>query len=148
MSSKPKNKKHYAATDAIHYGPIRICHRRSQASTLLTGRRSKFEQVSDEEQLKRNLRRERNRLSAKKLKERREKVLNDLLEQVKQLEEKEVSVENLINQLELHKQNLILQLTKFNQDEFSYFEEQFSIDDNLFADIIIDDLTSFDCVIF
>lgn len=142
MSTKSTEKKEQTSTNYVYYGPIRCYFRRKQAPTLSTGRRSKFELVSDEERLKRDVRRQRNRLLAKKLKEKREKILMDLLEQVKQLEEKEFIMENLINQLQSKKNNLILQLNHFNEETSN---EQFDDLFDLSLDLLTDDTELLDC---
>ncbi|CAF0903432.1 unnamed protein product [Adineta ricciae] len=141
MSTKLIEKNDQQQKNYVYYGPIRCYFRRKHAPTLSTGRRSKFEQVSDEERLKRDIRRERNRLLAKKLKEKREKILTDLLEQVKQLEENEFLMQNLINELQSQKNNLILQLDNFNQESF---DEQFDDLFDLPFDLLTDDTTSID----
>jgi hypothetical protein len=123
----------------VHYGPIRFYRRRGKAPTLLTGRKSKFEKLKGEEQIQRDLRRQKNRLLSKKLKEKRENIHNELLQQIKQLEQKYFYLLNYIQQLQLYKNNLSnkLEYSKqdplfnlINQNQFTLFFEQY--DDSIF----------------
>jgi len=110
--------------NCIYYGPIRFYRRRGKAPTLLTGRKSKFEQLSGEEQIQRELRREKNRLLSKKLKEKRENILNSLIEQIHELEKKHFYLLNNIEQLQLYKDNLSYKLEDCKQDSLSYLINQ------------------------
>lgn len=62
----------------IRYGPITVNPRKQPSKTLFTGRRSKYEVLDGEEEEKRRLRRDRNRVAATKCREKREQVLTDL----------------------------------------------------------------------
>jgi hypothetical protein len=133
--------KDFLLSNCIYYGPICFYRRRGKAPTLLTGRKSKFEQINKEEIFQRNVRREKKRLLSRKLKEKREKIENELIQQIKQLEGKEFDLENLIKQRQVYKKQLIYQLEHSNQDslldlinnkEIPLFFQQF---DHSFLDI-------------
>jgi hypothetical protein len=61
MSFSLDYEKDLLSTNCIYYCPIRFYRRRGKAPTLLTGRRSRFEQVNEEEQFTRDLKRQKNR---------------------------------------------------------------------------------------
>jgi hypothetical protein len=60
------------------YGPITVNPRKEPSKTLFTGRRSKYEVLSADEDEKRRDRRERNKVAATKCREKRETVLSHL----------------------------------------------------------------------
>jgi len=62
----------------IRYGPITVNPRKQPSKTLSTGRRSKTEVLSADEEEKRRDRRERNRVAATKCREKRETVLSQV----------------------------------------------------------------------
>ncbi|CAF2858986.1 unnamed protein product [Rotaria sp. Silwood2] len=62
----------------VRYGPITVNPRKQPSKTLYTGRRSKYEVLSGDEEEKRRDRRERNRVAATKCREKRDNVLNYL----------------------------------------------------------------------
>ncbi len=66
---------------SIRYGPITVNPRKQPSKTLFTGRRSKYEVLSGDEEEKRRDRRERNRVAATKCREKRENVLTNLEKQ-------------------------------------------------------------------
>jgi hypothetical protein len=69
------------------YGPITIYRRRRLAPTLATGRRSKHEKFSNnDDERKREIRREKNRTSARNLRIYRDNIANELKYQIQQLE--------------------------------------------------------------
>jgi hypothetical protein len=98
---------HICRNNCIHYGPIRYYRRRGKAPTLLTGRRSKYEQVTGEEHIKRDLRRQRNRFLSKQLKQKRETIERELIQQVKQLQQHQFYLKSEINQLISYKKYLL-----------------------------------------
>ncbi|CAF0835765.1 unnamed protein product [Didymodactylos carnosus] len=63
------------AKSHVRYGPITVNPRTKPAKTLFTGRKSKYEVLSSDEEEKRRLRRERNRIAATKCREKREDVI-------------------------------------------------------------------------
>lgn len=139
-----------SSNSCIQYGPIRFYRRRGTAPTLSTGRKSKFEQLTGEDLIQRELRREKNRLLSKKLKEKRENILSDLLQQVKQLEQKQYSLLNDIQQLKLYRKNLTQKLEYckeqdplfylINQNQFTLFFEQYD-DSSVDTQSLISSLT-------
>ncbi|CAF1327524.1 unnamed protein product [Adineta steineri] len=62
----------------VRYGPVTVNPRKLPSKTLYTGRRSKYEVLSTDEEEKRRDRRERNRVAATKCREKRENVLSHL----------------------------------------------------------------------
>jgi len=133
----------------VYYGPIRFYRRRGKAPTLLTGRKSKFEKLDGEEKIRRDLRRQKNRLLSKKLKEKRENIFNELLQQMKELEQKQLYLLNSIQQLQLYKNNLYNKLENskqdslfnlINQNQFTLFFEQYD-HSNFDTDSLISTLT-------
>ncbi|CAF2144166.1 unnamed protein product [Rotaria magnacalcarata] len=95
----------------VKYGPITVNPRKQPSKTLFTGRRSKYEKLSHDEEEKRRMRRERNRLAATKCREKRETVLTILqaqcdresniyknfLEEVRQLQERKQHLESMLS---------------------------------------------------
>lgn len=83
----------------LRYGPITVHPRQQPSKTLFTGRRSKYEVLSGDDEEKRRDRRERNRVAATKCREKRENVLlrleNEYLKQLKTNEELTKQVEIL-----------------------------------------------------
>jgi hypothetical protein len=105
-----------SSNNFIAYGPIRYFSRKGKAPTLSTGRKSKFQELHGDELIQRELRREKNRLLSKKLKEKRETILNKLLQQVDELEGKHSHLLSHIEQLQLYKNDLSYELETINQD--------------------------------
>ena len=62
----------------FRYGPITVNPRKEPSKTLYTGRRSKYEVLSGDDEETRRDRRERNRVAATKCREKRETVLQQL----------------------------------------------------------------------
>ena len=90
----------------VAYGPITIRVRQSKPPTLATGRRSKFLQLEGDAAAKRDLRRKRNRDAAKKLKEKRFIIEQQLQKDIDELESKGQALESRIKVLETHKDEL------------------------------------------
>jgi hypothetical protein len=90
----------------IRYGPVTVNPRKRPSKTLFTGRRSKYEILAGEEEEKRRLRRERNRVAATKCREKRENILNDLEIKCANESNKYTSLFEAIQQLEKRKQHL------------------------------------------
>jgi len=95
----------------IRYGPITVNPRKQPSKTLFTGRRSKYELLAGEEEEKRRLRRERNRVAATKCREKRDNVLNDLQIQCDNEANQYTYLVETIQQLEQRKQHLELLLS-------------------------------------
>ncbi|CAF4060497.1 unnamed protein product, partial [Rotaria sp. Silwood2] len=94
------------ASYIVDYGPIRVRHRRSKSQTLATGRRSRDEPLYGEEAIKRELRREKNRIAARHLKRTRDQIESDLLETIKELEHEQKCLEEQHKKLEERKAQL------------------------------------------
>jgi len=90
----------------IAYGPINVRIRRFVAPTLETGRRSKFMKLEGDAAIKRELRRKRNRDAARKLKEKRFIIEEQLQKDIRELESKEKELLSRISNLESYKEQL------------------------------------------
>jgi hypothetical protein len=90
----------------VTYGPIKVRVINSATPNLNTGRRSKFTPLDDEEDKKREVRRQKNRESAKRIKERRISIENQLLNEITELESNEKDLTQDINNLRSYKQFL------------------------------------------
>ncbi|CAF0932844.1 unnamed protein product [Didymodactylos carnosus] len=78
-SEKRKNRDRQTLSDGhVKYGPITVNPRKRPAKTLFTGRKSKYEILPPDEEEKRRMRRERNRVAATKCREKREDVITFL----------------------------------------------------------------------
>ena len=73
---------------------------------MFTGRRSKYEQLTGDEEEKRRLRRERNRIAATRCREKRESVLTDLENVLLQETNKHTYLTKTVQQLQEQKQRL------------------------------------------
>ncbi|CAF4441384.1 unnamed protein product, partial [Adineta steineri] len=88
------------------YGPVTVNPRKLPSKTLYTGRRSKYEVLSTDEEEKRRDRRERNRVAATKCREKRENVLSYLeIEYNKELKNHE-NLLKMVDALGQQKQHL------------------------------------------
>jgi hypothetical protein len=125
----------------IDYRPnrTRIC--RKTAPILLSNRRSKHVVLFNEDALKRDKRRERNRILAKYLKEKQQVFEEDLYQKLKELENERSNLQNHITQLQSHKQNLNIEINEnismdsindFNQDKIPSCLNQYSTEFDLF----------------
>jgi len=92
--------------DIIEFGPIKVKPRRKPAPTLATGRRSKYEALTPEEEHKREMRRARNRAAAERVRISRLNVEQDLQGQIDALEYQEQKLHMNIQMLENHKLQL------------------------------------------
>lgn len=85
--------------DIIEFGPIKVKPRKKPAPTLATGRRSKYETLSPEDEQKRELRRARNRAAAERVRINRLGVEQNLKNQIDVLQQEEkqllVNIDNL-----------------------------------------------------
>ncbi|CAF1261270.1 unnamed protein product [Rotaria sordida] len=100
----------------VRYGPVTVNPRKQPSKTLYTGRRSKYEVLSGDEEEKRRDRRERNRVAATKCREKRENVLNRLeKEHTKELHIQE-RLSKMVEALEQKKNDLETFITNhFNE---------------------------------
>ncbi|CAF1255187.1 unnamed protein product [Adineta steineri] len=92
--------------DIIEFGPIKVKPRKKPAPTLATGRRSKYETLSPEEEQKRDLRRARNRAAAERVRINRLTVEQQLQGQIDVLEQQEQNLSSHVDMLEKHKLRL------------------------------------------
>jgi hypothetical protein len=90
----------------IRYGPVTVNPRKQPSKTLFTGRRSKYEVLSTDEEEKRRDRRERNRVAATKCREKRENVLSNLDNQHTNELNTNKQLIKLVNDLEQRKLDL------------------------------------------
>jgi hypothetical protein len=91
----------------IEFGPIKVKPRKKPAPTLATGRRSKYEVLSPEEEQRRNIRRSRNRVAADRVRINRLNIEQDLQGQIDVLKEKEQKL--LVDLQTLHHQKINLE---------------------------------------
>ena len=94
------------STNMIQYGPIQVRVCRKSAPTLENGRRSKHLILVGEEAAKREKRRERNRDAARKLKEKRQLIEDELNKKLRELEGEHSNLQNYLQRLQHEKQNL------------------------------------------
>lgn len=104
----------------IRYGPITVNPRKEPSKTLFTGRRSKNEVLSPDEEERRRDRRERNRVAATKCREKREIVLQALEEQCREEESKQEELNQLIKELEERKHDLESELNQHSDECFAF----------------------------
>jgi hypothetical protein len=90
----------------IEFGPIKVKPRKKPALTLATGRRSKYEVLSPEEEQKRDVRRARNRAAAERVRLSRLNVEQQLQGQIDKLEVQEQKLSNKVQMLQYKKLNL------------------------------------------
>jgi len=90
----------------IAYGPIIVKVNLRNAPTLKTGRRSRFLPLEGDAAAKRELRRQKNRELAKRLKEKRINIEHQLIHEISELETREKSLTEEVRNLESYKQFL------------------------------------------
>lgn len=143
-------------SNVLQYGPIQVRMCRKLAPTLATGRRSKHMTLQGEEAAKREKRREKNRLAAKKLKEKRQMVEDELNKEIRILENEHSDLKTYLSQLRDQKQFLEFQIQRFfptiddltmiNDDEaidafFNEYLGDFDLDDEFLESIFDSQLT-------
>ncbi|CAF1045773.1 unnamed protein product [Adineta ricciae] len=106
IPKKPSRRKKSSPPITVVYGPINIKVRQSAAPTLATGRCSKFVELEGEAAVKREIRRKRNREAAKKLKEKRSIIEDNLKKQISEYEAQEKSLLLTIQNLRTYKEYL------------------------------------------
>ena len=104
--------------DIIAFGPIKVRPRKKPAPTLATGRRSKYEILSPDEEQKRNLRRARNRAAAERVRISRLNIEQQLLNQIHELEQQQTKLMQNIQILENEKLHLESRL--FTHEQICY----------------------------
>ncbi|CAF0729701.1 unnamed protein product [Rotaria sordida] len=118
VNSNNKNSNSHTASYVVDYGPIRVRHRQSKSQTLSTGRRSREQQLYGEDAIKRELRREKNRLAARHLKRTRDQIESDLLQTIKELEHEQHCLEDQHKKLEERKAQLTRAVYNAKQTPF------------------------------
>lgn len=129
----------------LHYGPVVIRPRKKPAPTLSSGRRSKNAVLTPEEDVKREIRRQRNRVAAEKCKKKREEIEKGLENTVKQLESKQNELMANLNNLNKKKaflEKLLQQHNCYsytrqthNNNEYQYQEPQMYYNQQQFINI-------------
>jgi predicted RNase H-like nuclease (RuvC/YqgF family) len=146
-STESNDKEASSLKNTIQYGPISIRLCKKQAPTLETGRRSKHLVLVGEEAIKREKRREKNREAARKLKEKRQLIEEELNQKLKDLENQHSSLENYLQELHQRKQilqnkvnNIIVdpleELLSNDSRDITLFVKQYSNDFDLFDESI------------
>jgi len=111
--------------------------RRKAVPTLETGRRSKNLVLVGEEAARREKRRERNREAARKLKEKRQLIEDELNQKIKDLENQHLGLEKYLRFLQRRKQLLEDTIKDLTNDSIDKLFGQYSPDDfNLFDESI------------
>jgi septin family protein len=100
-----------SSNNIVEYGPIQICVCRKPIPTIATGRRSKHLVLVGDEAMRREKRREKNREAARKLKEKRQLIEEELDQKVKELENEHSDLQNYLQQLREKKQILEQEIT-------------------------------------
>ncbi|CAF0927420.1 unnamed protein product [Rotaria sordida] len=101
--------------ETISFGPIRVKPRKRPAPTLATGRRSKYEILTAEEEQKRNVRRARNRAAAERVRISRLNIEQQLLDQINELEKQETKLSQNVQTLQHQKLHLETRLFTHEQ---------------------------------
>ena len=109
----------------IRYGPITVNPRKQPSKTLFTGRRSKNEVLAGDEEEKRRVRRERNRVAATKCREKRESVLSRLEKEHDREIHRNRNLTEAVHQLQERKQYLLSLFS--NQQTFDRIPTEMSV---------------------
>jgi hypothetical protein len=134
-------------SNTIQYGPISVRRYRKAAPTLETGRRSKYLVLVGEEAARREKQREKNREAARKLKEKRQLIEEELDQKLKYLKNQHSDLQNYLQYLKQTKQNLqnevnnrfidpIDELLSNDNHDMPLFFEQYSNELDLFDESI------------
>ncbi len=124
-------------SNTIQDGSIDVRMSRKVVPTLETGRRSKNLVLVGEEAARREKRRERNREAARKLKEKRQLIEDELNQKIKDLENQHLGLEKYLRFLQRRKQLLEDTIKDLTNDSIDKLFEQYSPDDfNLFDESI------------
>ena len=101
--------------ETIAFGPIKVKPRKKPAPTLATGRRSKYEVLSPEEEMKRDIRRARNRAAAERVRVSRLNIEQQLLDEIAALEKQEQDLTTDVQTLQHQKLHLETRLFTHEQ---------------------------------
>ncbi|CAF1515571.1 unnamed protein product [Adineta steineri] len=115
ISSSENSRTSYDDNEIIAFGPIKVKPRKKPAPTLATGRRSKYEILTPEEEQKRNVRRARNRAAAERVRVSRLNVEQQLMDQIAALEQQEQKLSNNVQTLQHKKLHLETRLFTHEQ---------------------------------
>jgi hypothetical protein len=115
ISSSENSRTSYDDHETIAFGPIKVKPRKKPAPTLATGRRSKYEILTPDEEQKRNVRRARNRAAAERVRVSRLNIEQQLLDQIEALEQQEEKLSNNVQTLQHRKLNLETRLFTHEQ---------------------------------
>lgn len=96
--------------NVVAFGPIKVKHRKKPAPTLATGRRSRYELLSPEEEEKREIRRARNRAAAERVRLNRLGIQEDLQFQIDSLEQEEQNLRSQVQTLNSQKVDLEIRI--------------------------------------
>lgn len=106
QSSNAGSSSTLSSNNIVQYGPIQVRICRKPAPTIATGRRSKHLVLMGDEAIKREKRREKNREAARKLKEKRQCIEEELMQKLQELQGEHVNLQNYLQQLQQRKLNL------------------------------------------
>jgi hypothetical protein len=145
-------------TNIVYYGPIQVRLYRRPSPTIATGRRPKHLILTGDEAVRREKRREKNREAARKLKDKRGIIEEELNQKIKELENEHSDLQSHLQQLHQYKQDLehvinnllidpIEELLSNQNQDMPLFFEQHSDDIDLFDETIANILNS-DCYIY
>jgi len=101
--------------ETIAFGPIKVKPRKKPAPTLATGRRSKYEILTPDEEQKRNVRRARNRAAAERVRISRLNIEQQLQDQIDALEQEEEKLQQNVQTLQHQKLHLETRLFTHEQ---------------------------------
>jgi hypothetical protein len=105
-SSNSSDGNELSTANFVQYGPIQVRVCRKLAPTLATGRRSKHLTLYGDEAIRREKRREKNRLAAKKLKEKRQLIEDELNKELHVLQGEHTDLQGYLADLRQQKQFL------------------------------------------
>ncbi|CAF3376120.1 unnamed protein product [Rotaria sp. Silwood1] len=134
------------SSNTVQYGPIQIRLCRKPAPTIATGRRPKHLARVGEEAIKREKRREKNREAARKLKERRQSIEDELNQKLQELQGEHINLQSYLQQLQQKKQFLqekvnnclsdpIDELLSNDDEDITLFLEQYLGDLELYNEL-------------
>jgi hypothetical protein len=115
ISSSDNSRASCDDNEIIAFGPIKVKPRKKPAPTLATGRRSKYEILTPEEEHKRNVRRARNRAAAERVRISRLNIEQQLLDQIDALERQEEKLLSDVQTLQHQKLHLETRLYTHEQ---------------------------------
>lgn len=133
-----------SSNNIIHYGPISVRLCRKSAPTLETGRRSKNLVLVGDEAARREKRRERNREAARKLKEKRQTIEEELNQKLKVLENQHTNLQDFLTQLQQRKQSLENEVNCILTDPIEHLLDNENCEMPLFFEQFSDEFDSFE----